>query len=43
MFYSDVLTKFVPMLQAAGVSQAHIAQMLITNTAHLLSVNGEGK
>lgn len=41
--YSDVLTKFVPMLQAAGVSQAHIAQMLITNTAQLLSVNGEVK
>jgi phosphotriesterase-related protein len=41
--YSDVLTKFVPMLQAAGVSQAHIAQLLITNTAQLLSVNGEVK
>jgi phosphotriesterase-related protein len=41
--YSDVLTKFVPMLQAAGVSQAHMAQMLITNTAQLLSVNGEVK
>lgn len=41
--YCDVLTKFVPMLQAAGVSQAHIAQMLITNTAQLLSVNGEVK
>jgi len=41
--YSDVLTKFVPMLQAAGVSQAHIAQMLITNPAQLLSVNGEVK
>ena len=41
--YSDVLTRFVPMLQAAGVSQAHIAQMLITNTAQLLSVNGEVK
>lgn len=41
--YSDVLTKFVPMLQTAGVSQAHIAQMLIKNTAQLLSVNGEAK
>ncbi|WP_321795015.1 phosphotriesterase [Caballeronia sp. J97] len=41
--YSDVLTKFVPMLQAAGVSEEHIAQMLITNTAQLLSVNGEVK
>lgn len=41
--YGDVLTKFVPMLQAAGVSQEHIAQMLITNTAQLLSVNGEVK
>ena len=41
--YSDVLTKFVPMLQAAGISQAHIAQMLISNTAQLLSVNGEAK
>ncbi|WP_224012995.1 phosphotriesterase [Paraburkholderia tropica] len=41
--YCDVLTKFVPMLHAAGVSQEHIADMLITNTAHLLSVNGEVK
>jgi phosphotriesterase-related protein len=39
--YSDVLTKFVPMLQAAGVSQAQIEQMLITNPAQLLSVGGE--
>lgn len=41
--YSEVLTKFVPMLQAAGVSQEHIVQMLIINTAQLLSVNGEAK
>jgi len=41
--YSDVLTKFVPMLRAAGVSQEHIAQMLIVNTAQLLSVNGEAE
>ncbi|QBQ99471.1 phosphotriesterase [Paraburkholderia pallida] len=41
--YCDVLTKFVPMLQAAGVSQEHIVQMLIVNTAQLLSVNGEVK
>lgn len=39
--YSDVLTKFVPMLQAAGVSQEQIDQILITNTAQLLSVSGE--
>lgn len=41
--YSDVLTKFVPLLQAAGVSQAQIEQMLIANTAQLLSVSGEVK
>jgi phosphotriesterase-related protein len=41
--YSDILTKFVPMLEAAGVSQEHIAHMLIINTAQLLSVNGEVK
>nr|WP_315591913.1 phosphotriesterase [uncultured Cupriavidus sp.] len=41
--YCNVLTKFVPMLRAAGVSQAHIEQMLITNTAQLLSVHGEDK
>jgi phosphotriesterase-related protein len=39
--YSDVLTKFVPMLREAGVSQADLEQMLIKNTAQLLSVNGE--
>lgn len=41
--YSDVLTKFAPMLRAAGVSQTHLEQILITNTAQLLSVNGEVK
>lgn len=41
--YSDVLTMFVPMLRAAKVSQEHIEQMLITNTAQLLSVNGEAE
>jgi phosphotriesterase-related protein len=41
--YGDLLTKFVPMLEAAGVSQEHIVQMLIINTAQLLSVNGEAK
>lgn len=41
--YSGVLTKFVPMLRAAGVSQEQIEQMLITNTAQLLSVSGEVK
>ncbi|MEA3393213.1 MAG: phosphotriesterase [Pseudomonadota bacterium] len=41
--YGDVLTKFVPMLRAAGVAQGHIEQMLITNTAQLLSVIGEVK
>lgn len=38
--YSHVLTRFVPMLLDAGVPQAQIEQMLITNTAQLLSVNG---
>lgn len=38
--YSQVLTRFVPMLLDAGVTQALIEQMLITNTAQLLSVNG---
>ncbi len=41
--YSNVLTKFVPMLKAAGVSQEQIEQMLITNTAQLLGVSGEVK
>ena len=41
--YSLVLTKFVPLLRTAGVSEEHIAQMLITNTAQLLSVSGEVK
>ena len=41
--YSDVLTNFVPLLRAAGVSQEHLEQMLITNTARLLSVIGEDK
>ena len=41
--YSRVLTKFVPLLRTAGVSEEHIAQMLITNTAQLLSVSGEVK
>ena len=41
--YSDVLTKFVPMLLAAGVSKGQIEQILITNTAQLLSVSGEVK
>ena len=39
--YSDVLTKFVPALQAAGVSQEQIGQMLIGNAAQLLSVSGD--
>jgi phosphotriesterase-related protein len=38
--YSNVLTHFVPMLLDAGVPQAQIEQMLVTNTAQLLSVNG---
>lgn len=38
--YGDVLTKFVPMLQAAGVSRKQIDQILITNPARLLSVDG---
>lgn len=38
--YGQVLTRFVPLLQDAGVTQAQIEQMLITNPAQLLSVNG---
>lgn len=41
--YSDVLTKFVPMLLEAGVSPAHINQILTTNVAQLLSVMGGDK
>lgn len=41
--YCEVLTKFVPILRAAGVSQEQIEQMLIVNTAQLLGVNGEVK
>lgn len=41
--YSDVLTKFVPKLKDAGVTHEQIEQMLITNTAQLLSVCGEVK
>ena len=40
--YSDVLTRFAPMLRTAGVSQEQIDQILITNAAELLSVGGEG-
>lgn len=39
--YSRVLTRFVPLLQDAGVSQSQIEQMLITNTAQLLSISGD--
>jgi phosphotriesterase-related protein len=38
--YSDVLTNFVPMLRAAGVTAAHIDQLLINNPAALLSIGG---
>ncbi|MBW8317065.1 MAG: phosphotriesterase, partial [Hydrogenophaga sp.] len=41
--YSDVLTRFVPLLLAGGVTQEQIQHMLITNTALLLSVGGESK
>jgi phosphotriesterase-related protein len=41
--YSYVLTHFLPMLREAGVSQGQIEQILITNTAQLLSVTGEVK
>lgn len=39
--YSDVLTTFVPQLLAAGVSEAQVQQLLIANTAQLLSVRGD--
>ncbi|MFN3293560.1 MAG: hypothetical protein ACK414_08915, partial [Gemmobacter sp.] len=38
--FSTVLTRFVPMLRAACVSEAQIEQMLVANPAQLLSVNG---
>lgn len=41
--YSDVLTKFVPMLLEAGVSEDDVRQFLVTNVAQLLSVSGEVK
>ena len=41
--YSHVLTHFLPMLREAGVTQEQIEQILITNTAQLLSVTGEVK
>lgn len=41
--YSNVLTKFVPALRAAGVSQEQIDQILISNTVQLLSVSGEAQ
>lgn len=41
--YSNVLTKFVPMLEEAGVSSEHIRQMLASNTVQLLSVSGENQ
>jgi phosphotriesterase-related protein len=41
--YTEVLTRFVPMLLSAGVSQEHVEQMLIGNTAQLLGVCGEVK
>lgn len=41
--YSNLLTVFVPMLRDAGVTQAQLEQMLITNTAQLLSVRGEAQ
>lgn len=39
--YSQLLTHFVPLMREAGVAQSHIEQMLITNTAQLLSISGE--
>lgn len=41
--FSHLLTGFAPMLRAAGVSQAQVEHILITNTAQLLSVTGEAK
>lgn len=41
--YSDVLTGFVPKLMAAGLSGEQIGQILIANTAQLLSVRGEAR
>lgn len=43
MPYSQLLTRFVPMLLAAGVTQDQIEQILIANTAQLLGVTGEVK
>ena len=41
--YSDVLAKLVPRLRAAGVSREQIDQILISNTAQLLSIGGEAQ
>ena len=41
--YSDVLTKFVPLLRKAGVSDTLVEQMLIANPANLLSAVGEAQ
>jgi len=41
--YTDLLTRFVPMLLEAGVPQEQVNQILTTNAAKLLSVIGEGK
>lgn len=38
--FTHLLTHFVPMLRAAGLTQAQIEQMLITNPAQWLSVGG---
>lgn len=38
--YADLLTGFVPMLLDAGISKDQIDQILIANTAQLLSVSG---
>jgi len=39
--FTHILERFVPLLQAAGVSQEHIDQMLIANAAQLLAVTGD--
>jgi len=41
--YSKLLTSFVPMLRNAGVADACVQQMLVSNPAALLSVGGQSQ
>lgn len=41
--FTTVLTDFVPRLQAAGVTEDQIGQILVASTARLLSLSGDDK